>query len=184
MKLQRGRLADETGANDNLRARRYVAKYTINPAIAHGIAHEIGNIEPGKRADLVIWDPAMFGAKPEMVLVGGMIAWAQMGDPNGSIPVQPMYMRPMWGAMGRARHASGVTFLSQAGLDAGAGADLLKPAVAVRGTRGIGKADMRLNDATPEIEVDPETYEVRANGELLACQPATELPLAQRYFLY
>ena len=184
MKLQRGRLADETGANDNLRARRYVAKYTINPAIAHGIAHEIGSVEPGKRADLVIWDPAMFGAKPEMVLVGGMIAWAQMGDPNGSIPVQPVHMRPMWGAMGRARHASGVTFLSQAGLDAGVGADLLKPALAVRNTRGIGKADMRLNAAMPVIEVDPETYEVRADGELLTCQPATELPLAQRYFLF
>ncbi|MBP6679264.1 MAG: urease subunit alpha, partial [Paracoccus sp.] len=184
MKLQRGRLTDETGANDNLRARRYVAKYTINPAIAHGIAHEIGSIEPGKRADLVIWDPAMFGAKPEMVLVGGMIAWAQMGDPNGSIPVQPIYMRPMWGAMGAARHASGVTFLSQAGLDAGAGAGLRKATVAVRGTRGIGKADMRLNAAMPLIEVDPETYEVRADGELLACQPATELPLAQRYFLF
>ena len=184
MKLQRGRLEDETGENDNLRARRYVAKYTINPAIAHGIAHEIGSIEPGKRADLVIWDPAMFGAKPEMVLVGGMIAWAQMGDPNGSIPVQPIYMRPMWGAMGAARHASGVTFLSQAGLDAGAGAGLRKATVAVRGTRGIGKADMRLNAAMPLIEVDPETYEVRADGELLACQPATELPLAQRYFLF
>jgi urease subunit alpha len=184
MKLQRGRLEDETGENDNLRARRYVAKYTINPAIAHGIAHEIGSIEPGKRADLVIWDPAMFGAKPEMVLVGGMIAWAQMGDPNGSIPVQPIYMRPMWGAMGAARHASGVTFLSQAGLDAGAGAGLRKATVAVRGTRGIGKADMRLNATMPLIEVDPETYEVRADGELLACQPATELPLAQRYFLF
>ena len=184
MKLQRGRLEDETGENDNLRARRYVAKYTINPAIAHGIAHEIGSIEPGKRADLVIWDPAMFGAKPEMVLVGGMIAWAQMGDPNGSIPVQPIYMRPMWGAMGAARHASGVTFLSQAGLDAGVGAGLRKATVAVRGTRGIGKADMRLNATMPLIEVDPETYEVRADGELLACQPATELPLAQRYFLF
>lgn len=184
MKLQRGRLAGETGRNDNLRARRYVAKYTINPAIAHGISHEIGSVEPGKRADLVIWDPAMFGAKPEMVLVGGMIAWAQMGDPNGSIPVQPMYMRPMWGAMGRARHASGTTFVSRAGLDAGCAEGMLKAAVAVRDTRGIGKADMRLNDATPLIEVDPETYEVRADGELLACQPATELPLAQRYFLF
>ena len=184
MKVQRGRLADETGQNDNIRARRYVAKYTINPAIAHGIAHEIGSIEPGKRADLVIWDPAMFGAKPEMVLVGGMISWAQMGDPNGSIPVQPMYMRPMWGAMGRAMQASSVTFVSQAGLDAGCADGMLKGAVAVRGTRGIGKADMMLNATTPVIEVDPETYEVRANGELLTCQPATELPLAQRYFLY
>jgi len=184
MKVQRGRLADETGQNDNIRARRYVAKYTINPAIAHGIAHEIGSIEPGKRADLVIWDPAMFGAKPEMVLVGGMISWAQMGDPNGSIPVQPMYMRPMWGAMGRAMQASSVTFVSQAGLDAGCADSMLKGAVAVRGTRGIGKADMMLNATTPVIEVDPETYEVRANGELLTCQPATELPLAQRYFLY
>ena len=184
MKLQRGRLPDERGANDNLRARRYVAKYTINPAIAHGMSHEIGSVEPGKRADLVIWDPAMFGAKPEMVLVGGMICWAQMGDPNGSIPVQPMFMRPMWGAMGRARHASGVTFLSRAGLEAGAAEGMLKPAVAVRDTRAIGKADMRLNAALPVIEVDPETYEVRADGELLTCQPAEVLPLAQRYFLF
>ena len=184
MKLQRGRLPDERGANDNLRARRYVAKYTINPAIAHGMSHEIGSVEPGKRADLVIWDPAMFGAKPEMVLVGGMICWAQMGDPNGSIPVQPMFMRPIWGAMGRARHASGVTFLSRAGLEAGAAEGMLKPAVAVRDTRAIGKADMRLNAALPVIEVDPETYEVRADGELLTCQPAEVLPLAQRYFLF
>ncbi len=184
MRQQRGRLQGERGQNDNLRARRYVAKYTINPAIAHGIAHEIGSIAPGKRADLVIWDPAMFGAKPEMVLVGGMISWAQMGDPNGSIPVQPVFMRPMWGAMGRARQASGVTFVSQAGLEAGVGDGLAKPVLAVRGTRRIGKADMVLNDAMPQIEIDPETYEVRADGELLACAPATELPLAQRYFLF
>ncbi|MGA0613623.1 urease subunit alpha [Paracoccus sp. KR1-242] len=184
MKVQRGRLAEETGQNDNIRARRYVAKYTINPAIAHGIGNETGSVEAGKRADLVIWDPKMFGAKPEMVLVGGMIAWAQMGDPNGSIPVQPFYMRPMWGTMGRAVHASAATFLSQAGMDAGVGASLLKNAVAVRGTRNIGKADMKLNAATPLIEVDPETYEVRADGELLTCQPASELPLAQRYFLF
>ena len=184
MKKQRGRLSEETGDNDNMRVRRYVAKYTINPAIAHGVSQHIGSIEPGKRADLVLWDPAMFGAKPELVLVGGMISWAQMGDPNGSIPVQPMYMRPMWGAMGRAMQASSVTFVSQAGLEAGVGEAMLKAAVPIKGTRGIGKADMRLNATTPHIEVDPDTYEVRADGELLTCAPATELPLAQRYFLF
>ncbi len=183
MAVQRGRMEGETGANDNLRARRYVAKYTINPAVAHGISAHVGSVEAGKRADLVLWHPAFFGAKPEMVLIGGQIVAAQMGDPNASIPTpQPMTMRPMFGALGRAREAAAVTFVSAAGLGACEG--LGKAAVAVEGTRGIGKADMRLNDATPLIEVDPERYEVRADGVLLTCEPAAELPLAQRYFLY
>ena len=185
MKVQRGRLEGEAGENDNLRARRYVAKYTINPAVAHGISAHVGSVEPGKRADLVIWSPAFFGAKPEMSLIGGQIVMAQMGDPNASIPTpQPMYSRPMFGALGRAVGAAAVHFVSAAGLESGATDGLAKQAVAVAGTRGIGKRDMRLNDATPEIEVDPETYEVRADGQLLTCEPATELPLAQRYFLY
>ena len=186
MKLQRGRLPDETGQNDNLRARRYVAKYTINPAIAHGVSAHIGSIAEGKRADLVLWNPAFFGAKPEMVLMGGMIAVAQMGDPNGSIPVQPMYSRPMFGALGRAMQASTATFVSQAALadDVGGKLGLGKTILAVKNTRTIGKADMILNNARPEITVNPETYEVRADGELLTCEPATELPLAQRYFLF
>jgi urease subunit alpha len=186
MKVQRGRLEGESGQNDNLRVRRYIAKYTINPAVAHGVSAHIGSIEPGKRADLVIWQPAFFGAKPEMVLVGGMIAVAQMGDPNGSIPAQPFYTRPMFGALGRAREASAVTFVSRAAAedDVAGRLGLGKAVVAVEGTRGIGKADMRLNSATPTVEVDPETYEVRADGVLLTCEPARELPLAQRYFLY
>ncbi|WP_127103979.1 urease subunit alpha [Pararhodobacter zhoushanensis] len=187
MKQQRGRLAEETGENDNLRARRYIAKYTINPAIVHGMADEIGSIESGKRADLVLWSPAFFGAKPEMVLIGGSIAMAQMGDPNASIPTpQPVYSRPMFGALGRAVERSAVTFVSQAGLDAGIGEalGLRKSLVAVQGCRGVTKSDMKLNFATPSIEVDPETYEVRADGELLTCEPASELPLAQRYFLF
>ena len=187
MKVQRGRLDGEQGANDNLRARRYVAKYTINPAVVHGIAHEIGSITPGKRADLVLWHPAFFGAKPDMVLLGGMIALAQMGDPNASIPTpQPVHSRPMFGALGRAVERSAVTFVSQAGLEAGIGATLglRKDLVAVQGCRGVTKRDMLLNDAMPQIEVDPETYEVRADGVLLTCEPAHELPLAQRYFLY
>ncbi|MCC0075262.1 MAG: urease subunit alpha [Rhodobacter sp.] len=187
MKLQRGRLAGERGENDNLRARRYVAKYTINPAIVHGMAEEIGSIETGKRADLVLWSPAFFGAKPEMVLIGGSIAVAQMGDPNASIPTpQPVYTRPMFGALGRAVERSAVTFVSAAAIEAGIGAalGLHKDLVAVRGCRGVTKADMKLNDATPQIEVDPETYVVRADGEILTCEPAAELPLAQRYFLF
>ncbi|MBL4917102.1 urease subunit alpha [Szabonella alba] len=187
MKQQRGRLAGETGENDNLRVRRYVAKYTINPAIAHGISRHIGSVETGKRADLVIWSPAFFGAKPEMVLVGGSIAVAQMGDPNASIPTpQPVYSRPMFGALGRAREAGSVTFTSAAAAagDLRAQLGLGKALVAVEGTRGIGKRDMVLNDAMPQIEVNPETYEVRADGELLTCEPARELPLAQRYFLF
>jgi urease subunit alpha len=187
MKRQRGRLAGETGDNDNLRVRRYVAKYTINPAIAHGIAHEIGSIEEGKRADLCLWSPAFFGVKPEMVLVGGAIAMAQMGDPNASIPTpQPVHSRLMWGALGRAAERGAVLFASQAAVDEGVGAalGLAKDVLAVKGTRGIGKRDMVLNDAMPEVEVDPETYEVRADGELLTCEPAEVVPMAQRYFLF
>ena len=188
MKLQRGRLAEETGDNDNARVKRYVAKYTINPAIAHGVSRHIGSVETGKRADLVLWSPAFFGVKPEMVLVGGTIAVAQMGDPNASIPTpQPVYTRPMWGAFGRGPQVSAVTFVSGAALaeDIGARLGLGKELVAVENTRGgIGKAAMKLNDATPEIEVNPETYEVRANGELLTCEPAEVLPMAQRYFLF
>ena len=186
MKVQRGRLAEETGANDNARVRRYIAKYTINPAIAHGLSQHIGSVTVGKRADLVIWSPAFFGAKPDMVLMGGMIVVAQMGDPNGSIPVQPMYSRPMFGALGRARHESCATFLSTAALAEGVGATLglQKQLLAATGTRTVTKSDMVHNAATPLIEVHPETYEVRADGELLTCQPATELPLAQRYFLF
>jgi urease subunit alpha len=187
MKKQRGRLAAETGDNDNFRVRRYVAKYTINPAIAHGIAHEIGSVEEGKRADLVLWNPAFFGVKPEMVLIGGTIAMAQMGDPNASIPTpQPVYSRPMFGAFGRSVERSAVTFVSAAAQDAGVGAalGLAKDTLAVSGTRSIGKKDLVLNDATPHVEVNPETYEVRADGELLTCQPAEVLPMAQRYFLF
>ncbi len=187
MKRQRGRLLEETGDNDNLRARRYVAKYTINPAIAHGIGHEIGSIEVGKRADLVLWNPAFFGVKPEMVLIGGTIACAQMGDPNASIPTpQPVYTRPMFGAYGRSLENSAVTFISAAAQDAGIrdSLGLAKQTLAVKNTRGIGKKDMVLNDHCPEIEVHPETYEVRADGQLLTCEPADVLPMAQRYFLF
>ncbi|WP_446720884.1 urease subunit alpha [Mesorhizobium sp. 131-2-1] len=188
MKRQRGALPEETGDNDNFRVRRYIAKYTINPAIAHGLSKEIGSVAVGKRADLVLWNPAFFGVKPEMVLVGGSIAAAPMGDPNASIPTpQPMHYRPMFGAFGKALTNSSVTFVSKAALDAGLqerlGVD--KAMVAVENTRGgIGKHSMVLNDATPHVEVDPETYEVRADGELLTCEPATVLPMAQRYFLF
>ncbi|PAQ01988.1 urease subunit alpha [Mesorhizobium mediterraneum] len=188
MKRQRGSLPQETGDNDNFRVRRYIAKYTINPAIAHGLSNEIGSVAVGKRADLVLWNPAFFGVKPDMVLIGGMIAAAPMGDPNASIPTpQPMHYRPMFGAYGKAMTNSSVTFVSKAALDAGLrgrlGVD--KKMVAVENTRGgIGKHSMVLNDATPHVEVDPETYEVRADGELLTCEPATVLPMAQRYFLF
>ncbi len=188
MKRQRGRLKEESGDNDNLRVRRYIAKYTINPAIAQGISKEIGSIEVGKRADLVLWNPAFFGVKPDMVMVGGMIAAAPMGDPNASIPTpQPVHYRPMFGAYGKAMTNSSVTFVSRAALEGGLkeriGVD--KGMVAVENTRGgIGKRSMVLNDATPHVEVDPETYEVRADGELLTCEPATVLPMAQRYFLF
>jgi urease subunit alpha len=188
MKLQRGRLAQETGDNDNFRVRRYIAKYTINPAIAHGLSKHIGSVEVGKRADLVIWSPAFFGIKPDMVMVGGMIAAAPMGDPNASIPTpQPVHYRPMFGAFGKAMTASSVTFVSQAAVDLGVRGKLgvEKQLVAVENTRGgIGKHSMVLNDAMPHIEVDTETYEVRADGELLTCEPATVLPMAQRYFLF
>ena len=187
MKVQRGRLEDEQGDNDNLRVKRYVAKYTINPAIAHGISRHIGSVEEGKRADLVLWSPAFFGAKPEMVLIGGCIVVAQMGDPNASIPTpQPVHTRPMFGACGGSVTRNALTFVSKVGLegDLKGRYGLAKETVAVEGTRGIGKRDMKLNDATPAIEVDPETYEVRADGVLLTCEPAQELPLAQRYFLY
>ena len=188
MKRQRGRLAVETGDNDNLRVRRYIAKYTINPAIAHGLSKHVGSVEVGKRADLVLWSPAFFGVKPDMILIGGTIAAAAMGDPNASIPTpQPVHYRPMFGAFGRSMAASGVTFVSQAALDDGIAHHLgvAKELLAVENTRGgISKKSMVLNDATPKVEVDPETYEVRADGELLTCEPADVLPMAQRYFLF
>lgn len=188
MKRQRGSLSEETGENDNFRVRRYIAKYTINPAIAHGIDRHIGSVEVGKRADLVMWSPAFFGVKPDMVLIGGSIAAAPMGDPNASIPTpQPVHMRPMFGAFGKALTNSSVTFVSKAAHDANLAATLgtEKKMVAVSNTRaGIGKSSMRLNHATPEIEVHPETYEVRANGQLLTCEPADVVPMAQRYFLF
>jgi len=187
MKVQRGRLAEETGANDNFRVKRYVAKYTINPAIAHGVSAHIGSVTEGKRADLVLWSPAFFGAKPDMVLIGGTIVCAQMGDPNASIPTpQPVYTRPMFGAFGRSVERSAVVFVSAAAQADGVRGTygLAKETLAVQGTRGIGKSDMVHNSATPQIEVNPETYEVRADGELLTCEPARELPLAQRYFLF
>ncbi|QFY60961.1 urease subunit alpha [Rhizobium grahamii] len=188
MKRQRGRLKEETGENDNFRVRRYIAKYTINPAIAHGLSHEIGSIEVGKRADLVIWNPAFFGVKPDMVLLGGSIAAAPMGDPNASIPTpQPVHYRPMFASYGKSLTNSSVTFVSQASLDAGLKGKLgvAKDLLAVRNTRGgISKASMVHNNLTPHIEVDPETYEVRADGELLTCEPATVLPMTQRYFLF
>ncbi|MFT3673694.1 urease subunit alpha [Aestuariivirga sp.] len=187
MKVQRGSLAGDSG-NDNGRAKRYVAKYTINPAIAHGLSHEVGSIAVGKRADIVIWNPAFFGVKPEMVLLGGSIAAAPMGDPNASIPTpQPVHYRPMFASFGKLRTSSAITFVSQAAIDAGLQAKLgtAKKMVAVKNTRsGIGKKDMIHNNAILNIEVDPETYEVRADGELLVCEPAKVLPMAQRYFLF
>ena len=187
MKKQRGRLSEEIGDNDNFRVRRYIAKYTINPAIAHGISGEIGSINEGKRADLVLWDPAFFGVKPEMVLMAGTIVCAQMGDPNASIPTpQPVYSRPMFGAYGKSVEHSAVCFVSAAAQADGicGKLGLSKQTVAVENTRKIGKSDLIHNTATPHMEVNPETYEVRADGELLTCEPATELPLAQRYFLF
>jgi urease subunit alpha len=187
MKKQRGRLAEETGENDNFRVRRYVAKYTINPAIAQGVSHVIGDISVGKRADLVLWSPAFFGVKPEMVLMGGTIVVAQMGDPNASIPTpQPVYTRPMFGAYGRSLEHSSVTFVSGAAQADGIRGTLglAKQTIAVANTRNIGKKDLILNDATPKVEVNPETYEVRADGELLTCEPAEVLPMAQRYFMF
>ncbi len=187
MKVQRGRLDGESGDNDNMRVKRYIAKYTINPAICHGISGHIGSIETGKRADLVLWSPAFFGVKPEMVLLGGSIAVAQMGDPNASIPTpQPVYTRPMFASFGRSVEQSSVCFVSQAAQenDVASHLGLAKQTAAVAKTRTISKVDMVMNNHMPEIEVHPETYEVRANGELLTCEPAAELPMAQRYFLY
>jgi urease subunit alpha len=185
MKVQRGPLAGDSPRNDNLRAKRFVSKYTINPAIAHGISREVGSIEPGKLADLVLWNPAFFGVKPEIVVKGGFIAWSAMGDANASIPTpQPVLYRPMFGSFGGATQASGATFVSRAGLPHVEKLGLRKRLIAVENCRNIGKADMLHNSATPHIEVDPETYEVRADGELLTCEPASVLPLAQRYFLF
>jgi urease subunit alpha len=187
MKVQRGPLAPDSERNDNFRVRRYVAKYTINPALTHGIAHEVGSIEAGKLADIVLWRPAFFGAKPAMIIKGGMIVAAPMGDPNASIPTpQPVHYRPMFGAFGGARAATSVSFVSKAGLDAGMAErlGLDKRLVAVQGTRRVRKRDLVLNDYQPKIEVDAQTYEVRADGQLLVCEPAKVLPLAQRYFLF
>ncbi len=188
MKVQRGVLSAPTEeVADNFRAKRYIAKYTINPAIMHGIADYVGSLEEGKLADICLWKPAMFGVKPEIVIKGGAIAWAQMGDPNASIPTpQPVYMRPMFGSFGGAANTTSLTFVSQAALDASIPEQigLKTPAVAVSNTRKISKADMKLNEATPEIEVNPETYEVKADGKLLTCEPASVLPMAQRYFLF
>lgn len=187
MKIQRGRLKEETGDNDNVRVKRYIAKYTINPAIAHGISQHIGSITEGKRADIVIWDPAFFGVKPEMVVIGGSIACAQMGDPNASIPTpQPVYTRPMFSSYGRSLESSSVTFVSQDSLKLNSLESLKieKNTIAVENTRNISKKDMVFNNYCPDISVDPETYEVTADGNVLTCEPANELPLAQRYFLF
>ena len=193
MKVQRGQLPPLSSPyqggenNDNFRAKRYIAKYTINPAITHGIAQYVGSVESGKIADLCLWKPAFFGVKPEIVIKGGFIAYSQMGDANASIPTpQPVHMQPMFGSFGNARHATSFTFVSQAAMDRGIPEQLglKKMAIAVSGTRELSKQDMKLNDALPNIEVDSETYEVRANGELLTCEPATVVPMAQRYFLF
>jgi len=187
MKRQRGRLPEETGENDNFRVKRYIAKYTINPALTHGIANHVGSIAVGKMADLVLWKPAFFGVKPDVIVKGGAIAAAAMGDPNASIPTpQPVHYRPMFGALGRARTETSVTFVSQLALseDIGAAYGVDKAMVAVEGCRTVKKADMVLNNYTPHIEVDAETYEVRADGQLLTCEPADVLPMAQRYFLF
>jgi urease subunit alpha len=188
MKKQRGRLKEDKGDHDNARAKRYIAKYTINPAIAHGVAKLIGSVEKGKLADLVLWSPAFFGVKPDMIIKGGSIVAAKMGDPNASIPTpQPVHYRPMFGAFGGARTASSVVFASKAAVRAGLGKKLgiAKKLFAVENTRGgISKKSMIHNGATPRIEVDPETYEVKADGELLTCAPAEVLPMAQRYFLF
>ncbi|MEN9938712.1 MAG: urease subunit alpha [Chloroflexota bacterium] len=186
MLAQRGKLPEDHADHDNARVLRYLAKLTINPALAHGIAHEVGSLEPGKLADIVLWDPAYFGAKPKMIIKGGMIAWAAMGDPNASIPTpQPVFYRPMFGAFGRALGQTSVNFMSQASIDLGVPErlGLSRRAVAVRGCRSVGKKDMVRNTATPRIEVDPDTYQVRVDGELATCEPAERLPLAQLYFL-
>ena len=187
MKLQRGRLKEEKGENDNVRVKRYIAKYTINPAIAHGLSKHIGSITEGKRADIVLWDPAFFGVKPEIVMLGGSIACAQMGDPNASIPTpQPVYTRPMFSSFGKSLETSSITFVSKNSIETGSlnNLGLAKQTMPVENTRNISKKDMIFNNFCPDISVDPETYEVKANGEILTCEPATELPLAQRYFLF
>ena len=187
MKIQRGRLKEENGDNDNVRVKRYIAKYTINPAITHGISQHIGSISEGKRADIVLWDPAFFGVKPEIVMIGGSIACAQMGDPNASIPTpQPVYTRPMFSSFGRSLEASSITFVSKDSIKTGSldSLNLAKKTIAVEKTRDISKKDMVFNNYCPDISVDPETYEVTADGNILTCEPATELPLAQRYFLF
>ncbi|HMJ14884.1 MAG TPA: urease subunit alpha, partial [Polyangiaceae bacterium] len=187
MKVQRGALAEDASTHDNFRIKRYLAKYTINPAITHGISREVGSIEPGKLADIVLWKPAFFGVKPALIVKGGMIVAAPMGDPNASIPTpQPVHYRPMFGALGGALTATSVTFVSQAALEAGVAQrlKLAKPAYAVRGTRRLSKADLIHNHYLPKLEVDPQTYEVRADGQLLTCEAAKTLPLAQRYFLF
>ncbi len=187
MKVQRGPLPQDSSRNDNFRAKRYVAKYTINPAITHGISHAVGSIEPGKLADLVLWKPAFFGVKPEIILKGGLIAWSVMGDANASIPTpQPVLYRPMFGSFGKATGPTSMTFMSQAAVEANLAAQLglQKQVVAVEKCRTVGKANLLHNDATPTITVDPETYEVRVDGELLSCEPLATLPMAQRYFLF
>ena len=187
MKVQRGTLSGDTAKADNLRARRYIAKYTINPAIAHGISHEVGSIEVGKLADLVLWKPAFFGTKPSLIIKGGLIAAAPMGDPNASIPTpQPVHYRPMFGAIGKACHSTSLLFMSELAIQAGVDQELgLKSRIAaVKNCRNINKSSMVLNDYQPQISVDAQTYEVRADGELLVCEPATELPMAQKYFLF
>ena len=187
MKLQRGSLSGDSAEADNLRARRYIAKYTINPAIAHGISHEVGSIENGKLADLVLWKPAFFGTKPSLIIKGGMIAAAPMGDPNASIPTpQPVHYRPMFGALGGARHQTRMTFMSAAAIEANVAGGLRLQSMigVVKQCRNINKSSMILNDYQPEISVDPQTYQVRADGELLTCEPATELPMAQKYYLF
>ena len=187
MKVQRGALREDSSRNDNARIKRYVAKYTINPAITHGVNAHVGSIESGKLADLVLWKPAFFGAKPEMVIKGGFIAWSVMGDANASIPTpQPVLYRGMFGSFGSAPSATSLLFTSKLALESGS-LDRLRlstPVAAVQDCRSIAKSDMVHNSATPQIQVDPETYEVRADGELLTCEPAVELPLAQRYFLF
>ena len=185
--MQRGALPGDGARNDNARVKRYIAKLTINPALSHGLAHEVGSIEPGKWADLVVWRPAFFGVKPSLILKGGMIAAAAMGDPNASIPTpQPVHYRPMFASFGGARGATSLTFVSPASLASGvaAGYGLQKRLVAVKGNRSVKKADMVHNAYLPVMEIDPQTYVVRADGQLLTCEPATELPLAQRYFLF
>jgi urease subunit alpha len=187
MKVQRGSLPGDSDRHDNIRAKRYIAKYTINPALSHGIAHEVGSIEPGKLADLVLWKPAFFGVKPSLILKGGAIAAAAMGDPNASIPTpQPVHFRPMFAAFGRALASTSVTFVSGAAKDAGIAGKLglSKRLVAVRGTRSLKKSDLPFNGAMPRMEVNAQTYDVRADGVLLRCEPAKVLPMAQRYFLF